>query len=63
LKEILPLCPTYLPARELVDRLLEFVAVNQARLNRAIFDPAYVDQNFDVGRATGVALTALIQGP
>jgi len=44
LKEILPLCPTYLPARELVDRLLEFVAVNQARLNRAIFDPAYVEE-------------------
>lgn len=45
LKEALPLCPTYLPARELVDRLLEFVAVNQARLNRALFDPAYVDDN------------------
>jgi hypothetical protein len=42
LKEILPLCPTYLPVRELVDRLLEFVAVNQVRINRAIFDPAYV---------------------
>ena len=44
LKDILPLCPIYLPARELVDRLLEFVAVNQARLNRAIFDPAYVEE-------------------
>jgi hypothetical protein len=42
LKEIVPLCPTYLPVRELVDRLLEFVAVNQARINRAIFDPAYI---------------------
>jgi hypothetical protein len=43
LKEILPLCPTYLSARELVDRLLEFVAVNQVRINRAIFDPAYLE--------------------
>jgi len=43
LKEIIPLCPTYLPVRELVDRLLEFVAVNQVRLNKALFDPTYVD--------------------
>ena len=43
LKEILPLCPTYLSARELVDRLLEFVAVNQVRISRAIFDPAYLE--------------------
>lgn len=45
LKEIMPLCPTYLPVRELVDRLMEFVAVNQARLNRAIFDPEFVESN------------------
>ena len=29
--------------RELVDRLLQFVAVNQTRINRALFDPDYVD--------------------
>ena len=43
LKEILLLCPTYLPARELVDRLLEYVADNQVRINRAIFDPAFLE--------------------
>lgn len=44
LKEIMPLCPTYLPVRELDDRLLEFVAVNQMRINRVIFDPAFVER-------------------
>jgi len=43
LREVMPMCPTYLPVRELVDRLLEFVAINQVRLNRALFDPALVD--------------------
>lgn len=43
LREVMSLCPTYLPVRELVDRLLEYVAVNQARLNRIIFDPRFIE--------------------
>lgn len=43
LREVMGLCPTYLPVRELVDRLLEYVAVNQTRLNRVIFDPSFIE--------------------
>jgi hypothetical protein len=43
LREVMPLCPTYLPVRDLVDRMLQYVAVNQTRLNKALFDPEYVD--------------------
>ena len=43
LREVIPLCPTYLPVRDLVDRMMQFVAVNQTRLNQALFDPEYVD--------------------
>ncbi|MEK9751902.1 MAG: hypothetical protein VW338_01645 [Rhodospirillaceae bacterium] len=41
--EVMPLCPTYVPVRDLVDRMLKYVAVNKARLNKALFDSEYVD--------------------
>lgn len=43
LRDVMVLCPIYLPVRDLVDRLLQYVAVNQARLNRALFDPEFID--------------------
>jgi hypothetical protein len=43
LRDVMDLCPIYLPVRDLVDRLLQYVAVNQTRLNRALFDPEYID--------------------
>ncbi len=42
LKEAMPYLPTYLPFRELSDRLLGFVDANRTALNQAVFDRGFV---------------------
>lgn len=42
LKESMPYLPTYLPYRELSDRLLGFADANRVALNRAIFDRGFI---------------------
>ncbi|MCH7937806.1 MAG: hypothetical protein IH994_12070 [Proteobacteria bacterium] len=58
LKETIPYLPADFPEDELADRLLDFVIVNQGRLNRVIHDRRYME---DPGRLAGLTKEFVLQ--